>query len=120
MSTTQDQELFDQARALGRKLAAHERIRAFLTARDALTGDTAAQRAMADYQRHAEQLDRLAYEGKPIEVADKRKLGELERQLATNTVIQEFMRRQADQLELMHQIYAALEEPLAGPAPAGA
>lgn len=120
MSTAPDQELLEQARALGRKLASHERIRAFLAARDAIGRDTDAQRAMADYQRQAEHLDRLAYEGKPIEVADKRKLTELERTLAANTVVKEFMRRQADQLELMHQVYAALEEPLAGPAPAGA
>lgn len=115
MSST---ELFTQARALGEALARHERVASFLAARDALTRDAQAQRLMQDYQRHAERLDQLAHERKPIEVADKRTLAELEGQLSTNACVKEFMRRQADYLELMNHVYAEIEGPLAGPPPA--
>lgn len=107
--------LLDQARTLGRSIAAHPRIKAFLDARDQVGRDAAAQRLLADYQQAVDKVSQLEAEGKPIEVADKHRVRDLEVQMSGNDAIKALMRTQADYVELMTQINRAMEEPLAGP-----
>ena len=107
-----DQQLINQARTLGQAIAAHPSVQAFLKARDAVMKDTDAQRLMGDYQRHTDKLAQLEMENKPIEVADKHKLRELETGMASNPPLKELMRTQADYTFLMSRINQAMEEPM--------
>ena len=107
-----DQQLINQAKSLGQAIAAHPSVQAFLKARDAVLKDTDAQRLMTDYQRHTDKMGQLEMENKPIEVADKHKLRELETGMASNPALKELMRSQADYTYLMTRINQAMEEPL--------
>lgn len=107
-----DQQLINQARALGEAIAAHPSVQAFVKARDAVMKDGDAQRLMGDYQRQADKLAQMEMENKPIEVADKHKLRELEAAMASNAALKELMRMQADYTFLMTRVNQAMEEPL--------
>lgn len=106
--------LLDQARTLGRAIAAHPRIKAFLEARDQIGRDPAAQKILGTYQQAMEKLQQLEAENKPIEVADKHKIRDLEAEMSANDAIKALMRTQADYVELMTQVNRAMEEPLSG------
>lgn len=106
--------LLDQARTLGRAIAAHPRIKAFLDARNQVGRDAAAQKVLAEYQQAVERIQQLEAEGQPIEVADKHRVRELEAVMSGNDAIKALMRTQADYVELMTQVNRAMEEPLAG------
>lgn len=108
----QSEDVIQQARALGEALAKHPRVVGFLDARARLQKDQDAQRLLVDYQRQAQRIQQLQQAGKPIEVADKHKLSELEGQMSSNDVLKEMMRRQADYIELMNRVHQALEEPI--------
>jgi cell fate (sporulation/competence/biofilm development) regulator YlbF (YheA/YmcA/DUF963 family) len=107
------QELIKQARRLGESIVANARVRAFIESRETVDQDGAAQKLLSDFTAQAERIRRLEAEQKPVEVADKQKLGELERSLAGNAALQRLMRTQADYLELMNQVTQAMEEPIA-------
>ena len=98
------------ARDLGKLIAAHSRTQAFLTAAKAVNDDTTAQTAMRAYQEIAERVQRLEYEGKPIEPADKRKLADAQAAVAGHPKLKDLSRHQADYLELMNRVNDAIEE----------
>ncbi|GMU84169.1 MAG: hypothetical protein AMXMBFR47_40390 [Planctomycetota bacterium] len=106
--------LLDQARALGRSIAAHPRVKAFLDARDQIGRDPAAQKMLVDYQQAVEKIHQLEAENKPIEVGDKHRVRDLEAQMSGNEAIKALMRSQADYVELMTQVNRAMEESLGG------
>lgn len=110
--------LLQQAATLGRAVASHPAAAGYLAARDAVSRDTDSQRLLSDYQRHIEHLHGLESEGRPIEVADKRRLAELQSAMASNDALKSLMRTQADYVALMEQVYRAIEEPLNASRPA--
>ena len=103
-------DIIADARALGKKIAAHPRTSAFMTAARAVAKDKAAQDILKAYQDHMQHLQELEGSGKPIEVADKRKLADCESAVAGNDKLKEMMKRQADYMELMHRINNAIDE----------
>ena len=107
-----DQQLLQQARALGQAIAAHESVKAFLAASDAVMKDSEAQKLLADYQRQADHMANLEMEQKPIGVDDKRKLRDAQAAMAGHPVLKTLMRTQADYSYLMTRIHQAMEEPL--------
>jgi len=102
-------DIIAKARELGKLIGSNERTRAFLAAAKAASEDSAAQEVMRAYQTHAEKLQRLEYEGKPIEPDDKRKLAESQLAVASNSRLKELSRLQADYLELMNKVNDAIE-----------
>jgi hypothetical protein len=100
------QELMDKAGALGQAIAAHPRMREYNAARD--------------YAKQAERIRELERNQKPVEVADKQKLAEIEGRMAGNDAFKRLMRCQADYVELMNQVNRAMEAPLVTPSNAGA
>lgn len=105
-------ELLTQARVLGEALARHPRMTAFFAARKAVDANPASRQTLRDYSAHMQKLQQLAANQQPIEVADKHKAKALEGQLATDDLIKQFMRAQADYLELMHNVNAAMDAPV--------
>ncbi len=106
------QELLAKAQALGEALAAHPRVKAYQAAQRAVRGDTLAQQLLQDYQSHLSHLSQLEGEHKPVEVADKHKLRDLENRIAAQDSLKVLMRTQADYVELMNQVNQTMEAPL--------
>ncbi len=108
-------ELLNQARALGEAIARHPRVRAFVAAQQAASADNAARELMEKYQGAAEELAALQAAGKPIEPELKRRIAAAEQALASNDMLKELMRRQADYIELMSKVQDAMESPMSAP-----
>ncbi|MEP0845911.1 MAG: YlbF family regulator [Phycisphaerae bacterium] len=106
-------DLVNQARALGEAMARNPRIQAYIAAQQAVAADASARGLLGNYQQHAEQLHRLEAAGKPIEPEMKRKLAEFEQSLASNDVLKNLMRRQADYIEVMNRVNQAMEGAMA-------
>jgi len=106
------QDLLAKARSLGEALAAQPTVRAHFEAQRHLQVDEAARKLAAEYQAQLDHIRRLEEERKPIEVADKHKLKDLETQLAGNDVLKNLMRTQADYVALMNQVNRAMDAPL--------
>jgi cell fate (sporulation/competence/biofilm development) regulator YlbF (YheA/YmcA/DUF963 family) len=105
-------EVLRQAKSLGQALAAHPRVAAYIAAQAAVHRDSAARSLLSDYDRHVQHVHSLEVEGKPIEVADKHKLRDLQSGMAGNESLKQLMRTQADYLELMNRIHDVLETPI--------
>ncbi len=106
-------ELLAKARELGEALAAHPHVTTYYAAQRAARGDAAAQKLLQDYHSHLNRISQLEAEQKPIEVADKHKLRDLENQIAGQEALKILMRAQADYVALMNQVNQAMEAPLA-------
>ncbi|MEW6249590.1 MAG: YlbF family regulator [Planctomycetota bacterium] len=111
------QELLTRAHALGEALAAHPMVQAHFEAQRALQADAAAQQLLRDYQQHLARIRQLEAEQKPIEVADKHKLRDLEQRLAGHATLKALMRSQADYVALWSQVDQAIHAPLAALSP---
>jgi cell fate (sporulation/competence/biofilm development) regulator YlbF (YheA/YmcA/DUF963 family) len=107
------QSLLDKATALGEVIAAHERVKAFLAAQRAVQEDQEASKLLQEYQAQAEHVGKLESGQKPVEVADKQKLAEIEGRLSANAVVSRLVRAQADYTEMMNQVNRALSTALA-------
>ncbi len=106
------QDLIAQAQALGRALAAHPTVRAYYEAQRAVRADASARQLLTDYQAHLARLHELESAMKPIEVADKHKLKDFERQMAGHDALKTLSRAQADYAALMAQVNGAIDGPL--------
>ncbi len=106
------QDLFAKARAVGEALAADPSVRAHYDAQRAVQADGSAQQLLRDYQEHAAKLHQLEAEQKPSEVADKKRLRELEQKMAGHETLKRYMRAQADYAALMAQVNRAMDAPL--------
>lgn len=121
------QEILDDARKLGEKIAEHDTTRKLERALKALDADTKAQRALNDYHRHIQAIAEKEQQGKPIEVADKKKLTELQNVVVTNAALRDFQVAQMDYMDLLRKVDEAMtgevglpEETTGGPGGAGA
>lgn len=103
-------ELLNLARSLGRLVAQQPEVRAFNKAREAAVKDAEAMRLNREYNQHVQQLQQSEAQGRPIEVADKRKLQELQTALAGNDSMKNLTRHQADYLMLMETVQKAMDE----------
>lgn len=109
-----------QARALGEALAGHPLARAYHEAQQAVQTDASAQQLLREYQDHLARLRQLEEEQKPIEVADKQKLRDLETRVAAHEALKRVMRTQADYMALLNQVNREIEAPIdSAPAPHG-
>jgi cell fate (sporulation/competence/biofilm development) regulator YlbF (YheA/YmcA/DUF963 family) len=114
-------ELLQRARELGEAIAGHALVRTYSAAQEAARADQQAQALLREYAQHMEHMHELEAARRPIEVADKHKLAELEARIAGHAVLKDLMRAQADYVELMNQINHAMSAPLnAAPAAPGA
>jgi cell fate (sporulation/competence/biofilm development) regulator YlbF (YheA/YmcA/DUF963 family) len=109
------EEILKTARQLGEMIGEHPAAKKYETVLKKLQDDTAAQRALTDYNRHAQSLARKEHEGKPIEVEDKRKLDALQKAVMTNDVLGELQMAQMDYLDLMRKVDDAMSPPEVAP-----
>lgn len=104
------EDIIADAVSLGKKIAAHPRMKAFMTAAQAVNGNSEAQTILQEYQSAVEKIQQSEAAGKPIEVADKRAIAECEAKVANNSLLKNMMSAQADYLEMMHRINAAIDQ----------
>jgi cell fate (sporulation/competence/biofilm development) regulator YlbF (YheA/YmcA/DUF963 family) len=107
MATTMEQ-IIELARQLGAMLTENERVSDFQSASRIVAEDEAAQKLLKDFQEQSDKIRQFEQEVKPIEVDDKRRLADLEREVASNGPIKALLRAQTDYLELMHKVNEAI------------
>lgn len=106
MPTTQ--EIIAAAHKLGDLIAEHDAAKKMEAVMGRLKEDTDAQRALNDYNRHMEKVSQLEAQGKPVEVADKHKLQELQNAVVRNPLLRDMQMAQMDYLDLMRQVDEAM------------
>jgi cell fate (sporulation/competence/biofilm development) regulator YlbF (YheA/YmcA/DUF963 family) len=107
------QEVTEKAKALGEAVARDPRTKAFFSAEAVLQKDKDAMAILSEYSAHAAHIQESEASGKPIEVADKRKLADLQGRIAANATLKDFTRRQADYVELLNAVNQNMEQAIA-------
>ena len=105
-------QLIELAKRLGRQMAAHERTKLLKKAQKAVDQDDQAHELVNGYQLHADKINKLQEEHKPIEVEDKHKLRDLEEKMSQNPNLSELTRRQVDFLDMMSKVRQAIDSEL--------
>src|SRR5262249_57619628 len=103
------EELIAAAKELGKKIGAHPRTEAFIGSAKAVADDRDAQKILNDFQEQMEKIRSREAMGQPVEPADKRRAMELEMQVAGNDKLKTMMRTQADYIQLMQTVQAAID-----------
>lgn len=103
------EDIVAAASDLGKRIAAHPRTKAFMTAAKAIEADSESLKLLQDYQRQLERVRERERSGAAIEPEDKRKLADLEQRSAGNEKLRALMRTQADYLDLMSRVNQAID-----------
>jgi len=106
------EHLLEMAKKLGQQIAAHERTRLLKQAHESVNEDTQAKDLLEQYQAQAEKMHQLEQQQKPVEVEDKHKLQEIEKNITTNENLKEMSRRQVDFVEMMKKVKEAIDAEL--------
>ena len=106
------EQLIALAERLGRQIAAHERTIRLKEAQKTASVDTEAHALIEEYQQQGEKIRQLEAQQKPIEVADKHKLQEIEQKISINEKLKELTRRQVDFVEMMRKVKQAIDNQL--------
>lgn len=106
------EHLIELARRLGKQIAAHQRTDLLKKAQILLRDDAQARQLLEDYRQQVQHIHDLEKDNKPIEVEDKKKLQEIETRIAAEPALAELTRRQADFVEMMHKVKAAIDSEL--------
>lgn len=107
----QVEETAEKAAELGRLMAECPASKAYLKARRELQADEQARKLTEDYQQQIQKIAELEQDGKPVEPEDKRKLGDLQQQVASHPTLKAWMKSQVDFSELMHKVNEGISEP---------
>ena len=102
-------DIIADAAALGKKIAAHPKMKAFIDAVNALKADGEAESLLKKYQERSREIDTKASQGKPVEVDEKRELAELQQKVAANDKIKAVSRCEMDYLDMMRRINEAID-----------
>lgn len=102
-------DIIADAAALGKKIAAHPTMKAFIDAVNALKADSEAESLLKKYQVKSREIDTKASQGKPVEVDEKRELAELQHKVAGNDKIKAVSRCETDYLDMMRRINEAID-----------
>lgn len=101
-------EILREATKLGQLISEHDSAKKLEDILSRLQNDQDAQRALNDYNRHLQALAQKEGEGKPIEVEDKRKLEQLQRQVVMNPILRDFQKVQMDYVDLLRRVDEAM------------
>ncbi len=102
------QEILKAATELGKLIATHDAAKKVEGAIAKLQADIEAQRLLNDFNRAVQAVSEKEAQGKPIEVAEKHKLQEMQNKVVRNTVLRDFQMAQMDYLDLMRKVDDAM------------
>ncbi|MCP4594485.1 MAG: YlbF family regulator [bacterium] len=103
--------ILELARRLGKQIAEDPRAKTFHQAQADLNQNTDAQQLLKSFNEQIQRVQSLEEEHKPIEPEDKRKLAETQQQISGNACLSAYAKAQADYVELMQHVSAAVENP---------
>ncbi len=103
-----DEQIMKSAAELGEMLGEHPKVSRLESAISKLKGDTEAQRALNDLNRHLQAIGEKEMAGQPIEVSDKRRIQELQTAVVHNLVLREFQLAQMDYVDLVRRLDDAM------------
>ena len=107
----QTDQIINQASELGKLIANSPAGKALLKARQELQADQQAHKMLEDYQDQMQRIAQLEKDTKPVEPEDKRKLIELQQQVASHSTLKLWIKAQADFSQLMYKVNQAIAEP---------
>ena len=106
-------DITDLAVQLGKAIASSPEALKLREARKELDQHKDILDMLKQYQEHAQKLDQLEHENKPVEVEDKHKLRDLHDKLVANDLFKRFTAAQVEYVDLMRQVNQALRKQLA-------
>jgi len=116
------------AKDLGQMIADHEVGKEYQAATKAFNDDVEAQRLINDFTRTLQELGQKQAQQQPIEVADKKKLEDIQTKVAMNLQVRRMQTAQMNYLDLIRETVntiteesgGGLDEQPASPTPGGA
>lgn len=105
-------DILEDAKRLGERIAAHARTAALKEATTAVEGDVEARRLQEEYARATAEFHHLEEEGRPIEPDLKRRLIDLQSKIRRSDVLQRLLRAHADFAEMMDGVQHAIGGPV--------
>jgi cell fate (sporulation/competence/biofilm development) regulator YlbF (YheA/YmcA/DUF963 family) len=109
LSMANTDEILQAAAQLGQMIAEHDTAKKLEAVISRLRADTDAQRALNDFNRHVQSVSEKEAAGKPIEVADKHKLEQLQMAVIRNPILRDFQLAQMDYVDLMRRVDEAMQ-----------
>jgi len=106
------EQVLQLAEQLGAAIAGHERHKALEEAEKAVENDERAKELTEQLRSQGEKIAKLEQEMKPIEPDDKRKLQELQVEIASHQTLKDFSKAQADYAEMMSKVNQKIQEAL--------
>ena len=103
------QAILDAATDVGKLLKDSDAVTRLRAAAKAFQDDVTAQRTVVDFNRFLQTLAQKEQQGQPIEVADKRKLTELQDAVAGDPQLRTMQKAQMDYVDLLRAIDAAIQ-----------
>jgi len=100
------------AERLGKAIADSPQAAALRAAREEMKKDAQAGQLLNDFRQHADKIAKLEGENKPVEVADKHKLRDLQGKLAASATFKKFTAAQIEYIDLMRKVNQAIESQL--------
>ena len=103
------QAILDAATDLGKMLKDSDAVGRLKSAAKAFQDDVTAQRTVVDFNRFLQTLSQKEQQGQPIEVADKRKLTELQDAVAGDPQLRAMQKAQMDYVDLLRAIDQSIQ-----------
>ncbi len=107
------QAILALAERLGKSIADSPQAKALRDARGQLNSNPDIIKTLDEYRQQADKVGKLEQENKPIEVADKQKLQQLQGQLVSDEVFKTFTAAQVEYVDIMRQVNETLRKELA-------
>lgn len=108
-----DERILGLATRLGQAIAESKTVAELRETQKAFEADPSLQQAMKEYRQQAGKMQRLEQEGKPVEVADKHRLEELNRVLAGSETFKKFSAAQVEYMDLFRKVNDTVQKQLA-------
>jgi cell fate (sporulation/competence/biofilm development) regulator YlbF (YheA/YmcA/DUF963 family) len=103
-----DDDVIDDARRLGERLAGHARTKALQKASEAVGADPDARRLQEEYAHALDAMHHAEAEGRPIEPEQKRAVATLGEQIRRSPPLQRLLRAHADFAQMMDGVQRAI------------
>ncbi len=107
-------DIIEMAQQLGKAIAGSDRFKAVTDLRAKIDSDEALQADIKALNELGTKIANLEKETQPVEPEDKRRLQELQHNVAGNAMLQDLARVEADFAEQMNRVNTAIHSQLTG------
>lgn len=110
----QVEDILAKAIELGELIAECSASKAYKKTRQDVQADEQAKKLTEDYQQQIQKIAELEQNAKPIEPEDKKKLADIQQQVASHSTLKAWMKAQMDISDLMRKVNQAISKPFQG------